>query len=129
MEYGTKVHEVFELIDFKNYNPLLIEDNFIRQKVTKFLNNELLKNVNDAQIYHEYEFEYKKDNTNYHGIIDLMLEYDNKIDIIDYKLKKVDDENYLKQLKGYKEYIELISNKTVNIYLYSIIDEKINQII
>lgn len=129
MEYGTMVHEVFELIDFKNYNPDIIEDKFIRNKIERFLNNDLLKNVNDAEIYHEYEFEYKKDNTEYHGIIDLMLEYNEKIDIIDFKLKNVSDENYVKQLNGYKNYIEQISNKDVNIYLYSIIDETMNKII
>ena len=129
MEYGTKIHEVFELIDFKDFDELLIEDEFIREKVKKFLNNDLLKNVKEAEIYHEYEFEYKKDNTEYHGIIDLILEYQGHIDIIDFKLKNVSDENYVKQLNGYKSYIEEISNKNVNIYLYSIIDETMNQII
>lgn len=129
MEYGTMVHEVFELIDFKNFNPGIIEDKFIKNKIEKFLNNDLLKNVKQAEIYHEYEFEYKKDNIEYHGIIDLMLEYNDKIDIIDFKLKNVSDENYVKQLTGYKNYIEQISNKNVNIYLYSIIDETMNRII
>ena len=123
------VHEIFELIDYKDFDSSLIEDEYLREKVAKFLNNELLKNVKQAEIYHEYEFEYKKDNTEYHGIIDLMLEYESNIDIIDFKLKNVNDENYVKQLNGYKNYIEEISNKTVNIYLYSIIDETMNQII
>ena len=57
-----------------------------------------------------------------------MLEYEDKIDIIDYKLNNIKDDNYLKQLNGYKEYIEHISNKKVNIYLYSIIDEEFSQI-
>ena len=129
MEYGTKVHEIFELIDLKNYNPSIIDDEFIRNKVKKFLNNNLLKNIKQAEIYHEYEFEYKKDNTKYHGIIDLMIEYEENIDIIDFKLKDISDSNYIKQLNGYKKYIEEISNKNVNIYLYSIIDETMNQII
>ena len=129
MEYGTMVHEVFELIDFKNFNPEIIEDEFIRKKVERFLNNDLLQNVKESEIYHEYEFEYKENDTEYHGIIDLMLEYEEKIDIIDFKLKNVSDENYIKQLNGYKNYIEKISNKNVNIYLYSIIDETMNQII
>ena len=58
-----------------------------------------------------------------------MLEYENNIDIIDFKLKNVSDQNYVKQLNGYKDYIESISNKNVKIYLYSIIDETMNQII
>ena len=128
MKYGTKIHEIFELIDFKKYDEKIIDDLFIRKKVTKFLNNELLKNVKDANIYHEYEFEYEIDSTKYHGIIDLMLEYQDNIDIIDFKLKNVEDTNYLKQLNGYKKYIESISNKKINIYLYSIIDEEITKL-
>ena len=64
-----------------------------------------------------------------HGFIDLMLEYSDHIDIIDYKMKNIDDENYLKQLNGYKTYIEGISNKKVNIYLYSILDDKLKELI
>ena len=128
MKFGTKVHEIFELLDFKNIDLSLVDNKFIRNKVEKFLSNDLLKNISNANIYKEYEFIYNKDNNEYHGIIDLMLEYDNHIDIIDYKLKGITDENYIKQLNGYKEYIEKISNKNVSTYLYSILDEKVLQI-
>lgn len=128
MNYGTKIHEYLELIDYKNPNLSLIEDNFIKNKIEKFLNNSLLENIKDSNIYHEYEFFYEKDNTNYHGIIDLMLEYDSHIDIIDFKLKNVVDENYKNQLNGYKNYIESITNKKVNTYLYSILNEDIKEI-
>ena len=128
MKFGTKVHEIFELLDFRNIDLSLVDNKFIRNKVEKFLSNDLLKNISNANIYKEYEFIYDKDNNEYHGIIDLMLEYDNHIDIIDYKLKGITDENYIKQLNGYKEYIEKISNKEVSTYLYSILDEKVLQI-
>ena len=105
MKFGTKVHEIFELLDFRNIDLSLVDNKFIRNKVEKFLSNDLLKNISNANIYKEYEFIYNKDNNEYHGIIDLMLEYDNHIDIIDYKLKGITDENYIKQLNGYKEYI------------------------
>lgn len=128
MKFGTKVHEIFELLDFRNIDLSLVDNKFIRNKVEKFLSNDLLKNISNANIYKEYEFIYNKDNNEYHGIIDLMLEYDNHIDIIDYKLKGITDENYIKQLNGYKEYIEKISNKEVSTYLYSILDDKVLQI-
>ena len=128
MKFGTKVHEIFELLDFRNMDLSLVDNKFIRNKIEKFLSNDLLKNISNANIYKEYEFIYDKDNNEYHGIIDLMLEYDNHIDIIDYKLKGITDENYIKQLNGYKEYIEKISNKEVSTYLYSILDEKVLQI-
>ena len=128
MKYGTRIHEYLELIDYKNPNLSLIKDTFIKDKIEKFLNNDLLKNIKDSNIYHEYEFYYEKDNINYHGIIDLMLEYDEHIDIIDFKLKSITDDNYKSQLYGYKNYIENITNKKVNTYLYSILNEKIESI-
>ena len=128
MNYGTRIHEYLELIDYKNPNLSLIKDTFIKDKIEKFLNNDLLKNIKDSNIYHEYEFYYEKDNINYHGIIDLMLEYDEHIDIIDFKLKSITDDNYKSQLYGYKNYIENITNKKVNTYLYSILNEKIESI-
>ena len=49
-----------------------------------------------------------------------MLEYQDNIKIIDYKLKNINDEAYIKQLTGYKNYIEKLFNKKTGIYLYSI---------
>ena len=123
MEYGTKVHSIFEMLDFNNPNLDNI-DNSIKDKVNSFLKSDLLKNIKEGNIFKEYEFIYEKDNTISHGIIDLMIEYSDYIDIIDYKLKNIEDENYINQLKGYKEFIENKTNKKCNLYLYSIIDEK-----
>ncbi len=128
MKYGTKVHEILEYLDFKNINLDSIKDKFIVSKIKSLINNEIFKNIKDAKIYKEYEFNYIKDNIEYNGIIDLLLEYDNYIDIVDYKLKDINDERYINQLNGYKNYIESISDKKVNLYLYSIMDEKIKSI-
>ncbi len=121
MKFGTKVHEVLELLDFKNpkYDNLGI-DKFYIEKIKKFIEE---INVDKAiNIYKEYEFRYKKDDTFYNGIIDLIIEYSDKISIIDYKLKNVEDENYIKQLNSYKDYILSKTNKKIDIYLFSIIN-------
>lgn len=128
MNFGTKIHEVFETIDFKTKDLCNIKDEFVLNKVNSFINSDIMQNASKAKVYKEYEFIYVKDKVKYHGIIDLMLEYDTYIDIIDYKLKNIKDKAYLEQLNGYKNYIENKCNKTVNIYLYSIIDEKLEKI-
>ena len=128
MKFGLEVHETLEYLDFKNTNFELIENDFIKDKVEKFLSHPLLSNLKSANIYKEYEFIYNSDNKEYHGIIDLMIEYEDKIDIIDYKLNNIKDENYLKQLNGYNEYISIISIKEISIYLYSVIGEKIEKL-
>nr|MBP3258539.1 UvrD-helicase domain-containing protein [Bacilli bacterium] len=116
MEFGTYMHYLFETTDFKQSNNEYI-DNFIKQIDLGYTN-----------IYKEYEFIYEEDSKEYHGVIDLMLEYQDHIDIYDYKLKNVLDDAYQKQLLGYKKYIENKTKKTVNTYLYSMFDTKIRKI-
>ena len=112
--YGRLVHELFECTDFNNLDNL--SDNN-KKIIERFLEK---VDISHANIYKEYEFIYDEDNTTYHGIIDLMLEYQDNIKIIDYKLKNINDEAYIKQLNGYKNYIEKLFNKKTSIYLYSI---------
>ena len=125
MRYGTHFHEVLELFDFKKKNYEVISEEFIVNKIKHMFMNPIFNDIENANVYKEYEFYYSESNVNYHGIIDLMIEHDDHIDIIDYKLKNTTDSNYIKQLNGYKKYIESISEKNVNLYLYSILDEKI----
>ncbi len=124
--FGLEVHEILENINFKE--KFTSDNKLLNDKVNKFLNSDLLKNIDKAKIYKEYEFMYVKDDIKYHGIIDLMLVYDEYIDIIDYKLKNIDDKKYIEQLTGYKNFIEYKTNKKVNLYLYSIIDSNILKI-
>ena len=112
--YGRLVHELFECTDFNNLDNL--SDNN-KKIIERFLEK---VDISHANIYKEYEFIYEEDNTTYHGIIDLMLEYQDNIKIIDYKLKNINDDAYIKQLNGYKNYIEKLFNKKTSIYLYSI---------
>ena len=114
MDYGKKIHSIFELEDFNNPSS---------DEVKEFLNIYNKKDFNNT--YKEYEFMYEEDNNIYHGIIDLMFEYDEFIDIIDYKLSNVEDEAYKKQLDGYKKFIGMKTNKVVNVYLYSIMKKKL----
>lgn len=119
---GLELHSILENLDFYNPDFDSIQNEYYKIKVKKFYSQ--LRNVHEAKVFQEYEFLYNDENNLYHGIIDLMLDYNDHIDIIDYKLKHVYDEAYLKQLNGYKNYISKISNKIVNIYLYSLIEEE-----
>lgn len=112
MNIGTKIHKIFELEDFrKSTNPYII-------KFMKHINKDYIN------IYKEYEFIYNDQE----GFIDLILEYSDHIDIIDYKTKYIDDLAYIEQLNAYKEYISSLTQKQVNTYLYSISDDILQEI-
>ena len=118
LKRGIDLHEILEVIDFKNPDYSFISNNFYKSRVYKFINSILLKDVNNAKIFKEYEF---IDNET-RGIIDLMLVYDDHIDIIDYKTKNIDDFEYDNQVKIYRDYISKISSLPIRLYLYSIIE-------
>ena len=129
MDFGTKVHETLELLDFSNPNldNSNLENN-IKEKIKLFLETPIIKENKDAILHKEYEFTYQEENTLSHGIIDLLIEREDKIIIVDYKLKNIDDPLYDKQLNGYRKVIKDKTNKAVECYLYSIIDNKFRQI-
>ncbi len=119
---GTQLHKVFELFDFKNLNWDIV-DSEEKIYLNQFLSQPLLKDIHKATIYKELPFIFNIDNNQVHGIIDLILEYEDHIDIIDYKLKHTQDIAYTQQLSLYKQYIQsLRTNKPVYTYLYSILD-------
>lgn len=121
LDFGTFMHYVFEVYDFKNDNlkDLQIEAKY-KEKVTNFLKHDEVKNIKYAKCYKEYEVRFIKDNAIFHGFIDLLVEYDDHYDIIDYKLSNIDSKEYVTQLTGYKNYIESEYKKPTYIYLYSI---------
>lgn len=128
LKLGTDIHYYLELIDFHNPDLSFIKEKIYKDCITKFINSDLMKNINQAKIYKEYEFIYNENNQRKHGVIDLLLEYDDHFTIIDYKLKNIADEHYDQQLAGYKHYIESISSKKVECYLYSILSSEYRQI-
>lgn len=117
MEFGTKIHFIMEVVDFKNpdYTKL---SNFFQNIVKRFLSSDLMKNIKDGEIYKELEFYDEVNLTN--GIIDLMVIYEDHIHIIDYKTRNIDDESYDEQLRIYKRYIKQKSDKEIRTYLYSL---------
>ena len=120
MSFGTKIHEALEQLDFKNPNLEGLTDT-TKQKIEALLNTPLIKENKEAIFYPEYEFIDPDEHT--HGIMDLVIEKPEKMIIIDYKLKNIEDENYDKQLNGYRAFLKKKTKKEVDCYLYSIIDE------
>ena len=121
LDFGTYMHYLFEVFDFKNNNidDIDTEDKY-KEKLLNFLKHDEVSNISNGKTYKEHEIRFIKDGSIYHGFIDLMVEYEDHIDIIDYKLSNINSEEYVLQLNGYKEYIENKFNKPTNIYLYSI---------
>lgn len=127
MKFGTNLHYMLENINLKDPNYNILNDNE-KSILSNLLKNSIFSNINNAKIYQEYEFIDIKENEEKVGVIDLMLEYDDHIDIIDYKLKHTDDPAYKKQLEGYKSFIESKTHKKIFTYLYSLTTRTLTKI-
>ena len=123
LDYGNHLHEIMEAMDFTSPD-LSMLDSEDYKIISKVLTNDLFKNIKNAKTYHEHEFYMTKDDKKYHGIIDLLVIYNDHIDIIDYKLKNINHPEYERQLKIYKDYIETKSNLKVNCYLLSLLNNE-----
>jgi ATP-dependent helicase/nuclease subunit A len=121
---GTRLHRALENIDFHdimNSAPHLSPK--LREIVARFLSHPEIRNIGRAKVYQEYPFVINTAEGIKSGVIDLLVIYDDYIDIIDYKLKNLSDDAYRIQLTGYQEYIQSILKKPVRLFLYSLHDD------
>lgn len=109
-------------LDFEFNNK---ENEYVNKLYNTKFNNKYIK---DGEVLLEYEFIYEDNNKLINGIIDMLVIYDDLIQIIDYKLKDINKESYVNQLKSYEKYIKKVFNKKVELFLYSIYDNKYKQI-
>ena len=125
INYGKYVHKLLEGIDFNNLNDSLNKlPAKIKGSLQALLKSKIFDFNNNPKIYQEYEFYHN----NTLGIIDLLVVYEDSIHIVDYKLKNISDEAYVRQLNGYKEFVKQNTNLPVYCYLYSIIDKDLQVI-
>ena len=119
LEFGTKIHEYLEYIDFNDFDNSLNNleiDEFFKDKINNIKDKPFIKN---NAIYHK-EYEFIQDDN--HGIIDLLVETDDELIVVDYKLSEINKEYYFDQVRGYMNYLKTISDKKISGYLYSIIE-------
>ena len=126
LKYGEWVHKELELFNFADTDASLkrLPDQLRKSFATLLLQSEL-KGIDDAKIHQEYEFFDERDNKSFRGVIDLLIEYPDRIVIIDYKLKKIDDLGYINQLNGYRKFVEKVTSKPIYTYLYSLSEQQI----
>ena len=125
IELGLRIHHLLEVTDFNNPDYSIMND-YEKELVSNFINLKLSENA--LNVYKEYEFIYEEEKKEIHGIIDLLIIYSDYAIIVDYKLKNTSDDAYIKQLNGYRNYVEQITNLKTKIYLYSIIDSTLKEV-
>lgn len=127
IRFGLRMHRLLEIVDFASKDTTFIEDLSDRHFIEKALSSIIFSKAREAKILKEYQFYDEKQDI--HGIIDLLLIYSDHIDIIDYKLKNIQDPSYLDQVDVYKKYIGSQTKLKINCYLLSVITGEVKQIL
>lgn len=126
---GLEFHSALESIDFSKMSvEELPSSDFVKNTLRSLFKHSIFSNISHAKTFKEHEFSYIVDGEVYHGIIDLLVVYEDHVDIIDYKLKATVDKAYEKQLSVYKAYTKQKTNKEISCYLLSILDKEITKV-
>ena len=127
LEFGNELHYLLEIADYEKKDTSFVDDLRLKKYVSNVLNNKLFDGVKNNQILHEYAFFDEENNVN--GVIDALIMRNDSIDIVDFKLKKIDDEKYVLQLRKYRDYISKITNKQINMYLLSAVTGEAKKVV
>lgn len=126
LEFGNMVHYLLEVVDYESKDTSFIKSPGLKKIVDRVLSNPLFDGVSNSNMRHEYRFYDERNDVS--GAIDCLIIREESIDIVDFKLKNIDDINYIKQLHTYRDYIKTITDKKVNMYLISSITGGVKQV-
>lgn len=106
LKKGTRYHAYMQYVDLVSKDTSFISNEKERRDIDKVLTNEIFTNIKDAKVFREYS--YYDEDIDENGVIDLLIVYENKCLVVDYKLKNADEEKYKTQLDAYKRYVEKV---------------------
>ena len=126
LEFGTEIHYLLEIADYETKDLSFISNTRMRRYINNVLSSKIFEKVKNNQLLHEFSFKDELNDTN--GVIDCLIKKEDEIDIVDFKLKNLDDEKYILQLHTYRDYIKQISHLPIKMYLISAITGEVKEI-
>lgn len=126
---GIKLHNELEHIELDKIH----DDDYINEfeEIKIYLENLRKYDIflNIVNYWTEYEFIGVYENKQINGIIDVIIEKENEVIILDYKLSNIDSKEYIRQLEIYKENLSIYFKKPIKCYLYSLNKNEMKRVI
>ena len=127
LDFGTLVHYYLEIMDLDKDDLSYIKSPSIRKYVQNVKDSELFFDVTNDMVRHEFPF---VDEVNHvTGYIDCLIIKEDEVDIIDFKLKHIDDSEYDKQLRTYKKYVSRFISKPIKMYLLAAATGEVREVL
>ena len=126
IEYGIRLHAYFESLDFTNPNTSLIPEPD-KTIIGKVLELPIFMKIRHAlNVFQEFEYYDEEQGASF--VIDLLVEFDDCFEIIDYKTSDITKEIYVDQLNNYRRYIQKNTTKRIDMYLVSILKKEVTKV-
>lgn len=135
---GSAAHRFCEAYEGENFDEILnesAESYKLSEKEKELLNTcaknyeKFYKTVTNAKTYKEFEYYYIKDDIIYTGVIDRLDEYEDHVEIIDYKVTSLDEDTvkniYKTQMKMYVEAVKNIFKKEARAKIFILSRDKL----
>lgn len=135
---GSAAHRFCEAYEGENFDEILNEsaESYKLSEKEKELLNKCAKNyekfyktVTNAKTYKEFEYYYIKDDIIYTGVIDRLDEYEDHVEIIDYKVTSLDEDTvkniYKTQMKMYVDAVKNIFKKEARAKIFILSRDKL----
>ena len=100
-----------------------------KEMISRFFRLPLFCEKKIIDSYHEHRFLWRRGDESISGVIDLILETEEELIVIDYKLSDINKEEYDRQLNLYSGYLRSVSPKRVSAYLYSLLNEELRRVV
>ena len=126
LSFGSELHYYLEHLNLESDDLSYIKNRQMRKYVYNVKNSPLFKGVKNKDVRHEFHF-YEPE-SGIEGYIDALIIRDNEVDIIDFKLKNIDEIEYERQLNIYKDYIKTITEKPIKMYLLAAVTGEIKEV-
>lgn len=123
---GNEIHEQLEFADlFTIENEIANSSGTYKRALESLDNSKLLQDM--INYYPEFQFKYINDSET-NGIIDLLVETEDKLIVVDYKLNVIEKDEYENQVMTYVNYLQTISNKKIEGYLLSLLSGDVKKV-
>ncbi len=135
---GSAAHRFCEAYEGENFDQILnesAESYKLSEKEKELLSicaknyEKFYKTVTNAKTYKEFEYYYIKDDIIYTGVIDRLDEYEDHVEIIDYKVTSLDEDTvkniYKTQMKMYVDAVKNIFKKEARAKIFILSRDKL----
>ena len=113
-------------MDLESKNLDYVKNRQMKKYVYNVMNSSLFKGIKNNQVRHEFRFYDEEENIQ--GYIDALIVKENEIDIVDFKLKNIDEVEYDRQLRIYKSYLSKKTTLPIKMYLLAAINGEIREV-